>query len=122
MKKYLVLVTNYLSDLALLCEAGSIVLLPADYELPETKENYPKKFKFLGEVEGTDKGIDPELAEVHQVLNAAGVPQAVAGTYFKEVGAVSPEEKLEAARELAQEYMVDPSKQPAKAKPAKAKG
>jgi len=103
-KKYLVLITCFLSDLAMHCRAGSVVLLPANYTLPETKKGARPKFKYLGEVNAKDTaGVDPELAEVEQVLKDAEIDQGVAATYFKEVGASTPEEKLVAAKELAQE-------------------
>lgn len=102
MKKYLVLVTCFLSDLAIHCRAGSVVLLPADYTLPESKEGYPQKFKYLGEVDGTvNPKVDPELAEVESVLKEAKITKAVSDAYFREVGAETPEEKLKAAKELA---------------------
>ncbi len=104
MKKYLVLITCFLSDLAIHCKAGSVVLLPATYKLPETKKGQRPKFKYLGDVDGKDvAGVDPELAEVEQVLRDADIDRRVAATYFKEVGAATPEEKLVAAKELAQE-------------------
>lgn len=123
MKKYLVLITCFLSDLAILCEAGTIVLLPADYTLPESKEGYPKKFKYLGTVEGDiPAGVDPEMIEVEQVLKDANITKAVADAYYAEVGASTPAEKLVAAKELAADVAPEPPKKsPTKGKSKSAK-
>lgn len=115
MKKYLVLVTCFLSDLAIHCKEGSVILLPSDYKVPESKEGYPPKFKLLGEVDNdVPAGVDPAMAEVEQVLAEGGISRAVAETYFSEVGASTPEEKLAAAKDLAQDTKPKEAKQKAK--------